>query len=160
MILIVCSTCMFALRVEGTDDQELDMLVGKSSSFFPDKYDCPQDKCAGSAKLFDSLEISQRALGSLTIVDVTPEEAFAALNGVGLPEERSCFIEDIRTLLSKGVKRVSGKNLPGTSRCIVDFIETEDGSRIYLAPSGEGVTVYRVTRPPSYAAKMGESHGG
>jgi hypothetical protein len=160
MRMIVCPTCMLALRVEGTDDQELDTLIGKGSPFFPDNYECPQDGCVGKAKFFDSLEMTPRAIGALRIVDVTPGEAFAALNGVGLPEERSCLIEDVRDLLSKGVKRVSGKNLLGTSRCIIDFIEIEDGSKIYLAPSGEGVTVYRTTRPFSYAARVGGTDGG
>lgn len=160
MIIVACPHCFTALRVEGSDDEESDTLIGKSSSFFPDGYRCPIDDCGKKSSMFYPSELSDKAMGSLTFVDVTPNEAFVALNGMGLPAERSCLLEDVQDLLQKGIKKVSGKNIPGTSRCVVDFIETADGSKIYLAASSHGATVFRTTRIQSHADKVEGDHVG
>jgi hypothetical protein len=52
------------------------------------------------------------------------------------------------------VKRVHGKDIQGTSRSIIDFLELGDGSKVYLAASAEGATVYRVAKPISYVEEV------
>lgn len=150
MIYIVCTNCNTAMRVEAADELELQSLVGDLSDFYPDKYPCTRTGCKSMGRLFGPTDISQRAMAQLTIIDVTPQEAFAALNGLGFPKERSCYLEDVRAMLQVGVKRVVGRDIPGTTRCIIDHFELNDGTVVHLGASSEGATVYRVTRPPAY----------
>lgn len=156
MILIACATCGFTMRVEGdvkNDDRELDFLVGRSSSFWPDKYACAQ--CGAQALGLEVSQVTDRAGARLRIVDVTPHEAFAALQGLGLPEERSCHLEDVIKLLKEhGVKNAVGKDILGTSRCVIDYLELGDGSKMYLGPSTEGATVFRITKSVSYVKEV------
>lgn len=159
MIIIACTACGFAMRVETSDEMELSGLVGDLSDFYPDKYPCPGDGCKSMARAYTPAEISPRAAGQLRIVDVTPQEAFAALHGLGLPKERSCYLDDIRTMFEVGVKKIAGKDLPGTTRCMVDHIELKDGTKIYLGASAEGATIYRVTRPVSYVENVEKTDG-
>lgn len=159
MILVACTTCGFTLRIEGSDEMELSGLVGDLSEFYPDKYPCPGDGCKAHARAFAPAEISARAATQLRVVDVTPQEAFAAFNGLGLPKERSCYIDEVRSMFEAGVKNISGKDLPGTTRCMVDHVELTDGTKIYFGASTEGATIYRVTRPISYVENVEKSDG-
>lgn len=156
MMLIACTKCGLALQVEGNikdENRELEFLVGKGSPWWPDAYPCPE--CDGKAMVLQPGQLTDRARVRLRTVDVTAQEAFAAFSGVGLPKERSCRLDDVSELLTKhGVKRIAGKDLTGTGRCILDYLELGDGSKVYLAPSTEGATVYRITRPYSYVEEV------
>lgn len=152
MILIVCESCQLCLRVMGSRE-EVQSLVGEDSSFWPDQYPCP--RCEKLIYAVRELEADPRIFGLLTLVDVNAGEAFAALNGMGLPEEGDCrrgVLEDL--LRTHPVKKLSGKDIPGTNRCRVDFIELWDNTRLYFAAGAEGAVVYRVVRPRSYVEKI------
>jgi len=151
MILIVCLPCACALRVSG-DPVEIRSLVGVGSDVACLCYNC-QNK---AERLLES-QIDPLLLVQLQITDVSPQEAFAAIHGLGLPTERSCTKEDITELFAQQpVKRVQARNIEGTPRCIVDYIELADGTRLYLDASALGATVYRITRPISYVKKFDE----
>lgn len=156
MIYVVCVGCNTAMSIESSDESELDHLVGKHSPFFPNKYPCPR-ACGPevSGMALQVGEITGRALGELTVVEVTPQEAFVALHGLGFPQERSCYFEEVSELLLKsGVKRLVGRNLLGTTRALLDGIELNDGTMIHIGAGTEGATIYRVTRPPAYARRL------
>ena len=149
MILIVCPRCACALRVIG-DAEEAHQLVGQGSEFWPDDFTC--FRCGGEAKGFLEPEISLKA--DIEIVEVTPQEALSALHGFGAPPELEFNKQSLSELLKeKRVKRVSAKDVPGAvGRCIVDFLELEDGTRVHLTSSNLGAVVYKITPPFSYAA--------
>jgi hypothetical protein len=154
MIIIACTSCSFAMRVEASSEMEISGLVGDLSEFYPDKYPCPGEGCKEMARAFAPGEISLRAAEQLKIIEVTAPEAFAALYGLGLPKERSCYLDEVRAMFSVGVKKLAGKDLPGTTRCMIDHIELNDGTKVYLGASAEGATIYRVTRQVSYVENV------
>ncbi len=147
MIVILCPRCLFAMRIIGKPE-EVDMLVGSRSDYWPDKYTCP--RCDGSARGVLEIEIDSKAMSKLDLVDLTPEEAFAALNGLGIPTEHKCFLEVVQALLKYPIKNVKGEDVPGTTRSVIHSIELVDGTKIYLGSSPLGAVVYRITPPFSY----------
>jgi hypothetical protein len=152
MNIIFCPNCHFALRVLGEQDKA-SMLIGTKSDFWPDGYICP--KCEGKAKHFLEHEVDKDIWPLLQIRELTSEEAFSALHGVGLPEERVCTKEAIEeTLKTKKISGIVGESLPHTERYILRRICFEDGSCMHLACGAGGATVYRISPPPSYAKKV------
>jgi hypothetical protein len=150
MIVIPCTACAFALRVIG-NLEEIDALVGRSSRWWPGAYPCPQCQAACPAML--EVEAEADALAWLRIVDVGPQEAYAALEGFGLPYERSCKAADVRELLSTHrVSSVTCRDV-GNDRSCVEHIELEDGTRLYFGASAVGAVVYRITRKVSYVER-------
>lgn len=153
MILILCLPCAFAMRVNG-DPEEILPLVGPRSEYWPNKFTCP--RCEKPAEGQLEAHVGGPALSRMEVVDLTAQEAIAAMHGLGLPVERACTIEEVQELLSeKKFKVARGTNIRGTTRCILDHLVLEDGTRIYLGASAEGATVYRITRPHSYVESLG-----
>jgi hypothetical protein len=146
MIFILCASCRCALRVTG-DLEEIHPLVGQGSSFWPDKFICY--KCEGPAQGFLEAEIELKA--SVEIKEVSPQEAYAAIHGLGVLEEREVDLVTVRELMATHpVRRVTGKDVMGVARVVVDFVELWDGTRLHFGSSNEGAVVYRITRPHSY----------
>ena len=151
MILIVCGECRCALRVTG-DLEEAHFLVGQKSDLWPGKFEC--FRCAGPATGVMELEFESKI--PMDLVEVSPQEALMAATGFGLPSERMCDKLTLNELLqAQPVRRVAGKDIVGSSRIVVDFIELTDGSRVYLGSSNEGAVVYKITRPHSYSEAVG-----
>ncbi len=150
MILIVCLHCKTALRVIG-DVAQGHELVGPGSTFWPDKFTC--FRCEKPARGLLEAEVSIKT--PLEVKDVSPEEAFAALHGLGLPEERDVDRLIVSELMrTHPVRRVACKDIPGVSRVVVDHIELWDGTRLHFGSSNEGAVIYRITRPHSYAEQV------
>lgn len=147
MITVVCTVCNAALRVTG-DMSEVDMLVGTRSEFWPDRYIC--FACGQPARSFLSPEVSAAVLAQLHIVDVNAQEAFAALNGLGVPDERTCCEEVVLPLFERQGIKVKGRQIRGARRYCVDELEFPDGTRLYLGASPQGALIYRVTKAHSY----------
>jgi hypothetical protein len=136
--------------------QEVDQLLGKRSEYWPDKYTCP--RCGGAAKGFLEREVDHRALEAMELRDLTPHEAFAALNGLGFPDEQKCSLETVQALMvEQPLRRIIGSNVTGSERTIVDCLELWDGSKVYFGAAAEGAIIYRITRPVSYVAKVPEA---
>lgn len=147
MITIACPKCLHALRVVG-DIGEVDGLVGACSSFHPDKYACFQ--CGAKAECVLSAEVSTLADRVLTVHELTPQEAFAALCGMGIPEEMTCCSEVVEAMFEKQGIKVKGRQLPSTQRYVIDALVFPDGSTMHLGASVVGALAYRITKRHSY----------
>ena len=147
MIFIACATCHVALRVTG-DVTEVDLLVGQRSEYWPSGYKC--HICGGSAAGCLTPEVSALALASLRVIDVNAQEAFAALNGLGVPDERTCCEEVVQPMFEQQGIKVKGRQFRGQSRYFVDELEFPDGTRMFFGASPQGAVVYRITKPHSY----------
>lgn len=150
MIVIACLKCSMALRTSG-DPAEVHTLLGQGSEWYPDKYPCPRDGCPGPAEY--CMSIDSMAFSALEVHDVTPQEAFAALEGLGLPPERDCGETAVRAALEKKITGAGTRQIRGMSRTVIEWLEFEDGTRMYLASSAEGAVAYRLSKPFSYAEK-------
>ena len=153
MILIGCLTCKIAVRIVG-DYEQMEFLFGLQSDWYPDKYPCVTEGCSGKGQLFPA--ITPSALHRLTVTDLSPLEAFAALHGLGLPTERECSASAVqRAFQDSPVKKVEAQHIKGTDRCVVEHIELQDGKKIWFGASGYGAVVYRISAPHSYAEAAG-----
>lgn len=159
MILIVCLPCAYAIRVmpsvitDAHSVQELDQLVGTRSEFWPDRYSCP--RCDKPARGLHERDADPRVLHSMHVQEATPQEAFAAMNGLGFPDEQKCSLEAVQALLLETpVRKVIGKNVSGAERTIIDALELWDGTKVHFGAGAEGAVIYRITKPTSYAAKV------
>ena len=160
-LLIICLPCSLALRVmparvgSMNSQRELRELVGEGSTFWLDKYPCPA--CEVHTSAVAEIQVDPRVLSELTVLDVTPHEAFAALHGMGLPEEQKCSLERVEELLrEQPIRRVIGSTVEGAPpRTTLDALELWDGTKLYFAgTSGTGAVIYRITRPVSYTKKV------
>lgn len=152
MIVVVCSnaSCGTAIRVMG-DALEINELVGPSSEFWPDKYICPT--CEFPAAGVMEHDIDVRSLPKLR--DLEAQEFFQALNGMGLPEEQECTIDAVtQALITSRVVRVVGHSITNSKRFALEWLELEDGRRMYFAAGTHGATVYRLTLPVKHTEKV------
>ncbi len=153
MIFIVCHSG-HALRVSPAPELA-DLLV--ASDWYPDKYPCP--RCGSMMSLFENVDT--QSIPQLDIVDVTPQEALAAFSGLGLPSEQDCSAAAVEKALNGAtVARVVVRQIRNSHRSIVDFIELEGGTRVYLASSSLGATVYRIALKHSYAEEALRGEAG
>ena len=159
MILTVCLSCRFAIRVmprispAGVGSMELSQLVGRDSSFWPDGYRCPH--CEKSMQGVLESEADPAAIREFVLQDLTPQEAFRAFNGFGLPSEQKCSLATVSAvLLANPVKRVHGKNVMGAERTIIDYLELADGTQVHFGAGGEGAVVYRISKPFSCVERV------
>ena len=149
MITLVCTQCGTAVRIMGIHE-EASYLFGEQSDWYPDKYPCPKAGCKGLAKIVETIEPS--ALLTLDMYELTPQEAFAAFHGLGFPEEKDCSVTAVEQAFERSpVKHVQTHMIKGTHRTIIDWIEFENGTRVYLAGSAWGALAYRLSKPYSYA---------
>jgi len=146
VIFISCTECGFTVRVFGSDDAEMENLVGPGSDWYPDKFPCP--KCEGSAAI---TSIEGKMLPNLKVIDLNPQEAFVAFSGGGLPPEWDCTVTSVQNVLvNSTIESVSLRPIAGTKRCCLDSITLRGGMRVYLASSVHGAAVYRIAGPHSY----------
>lgn len=97
------------------------------------------------------IETDPVSIRQLAVIDLTPEEAFAAFKGIGLPKEMQCSLETVSNLLKQQpIRKVVGTDIPGTTRCRLECLELWNGTKVYLGAGAEGAVVYRVSFPHSY----------
>lgn len=159
MIIIICVPCSLAVRVMPTQvtaamsTLEVEQLVGRHSSFWPDLYPCV--RCNKHMRGFSEAEVDPHVLRTVELHELTPHEAFSAFNGFGLPEEQSCSLDVVsKLLLEKPVRRVVGSNVRGAQRTVIDALELWDGTRIYFGSGAEGAVIYRIAAPISLTEKV------
>lgn len=146
MILINCTNCAFTVRIFGSDESEMQGLVGPGSDWWPDKYPCT--KCGGKMKV---TTIDAKMLANLRVVDLNPQEAFVAFSGGGIPSDLNCTVESVKALLEGAViEKVEAHTVSGTRRSLLNSITLKSGERIYLASSVHGAVVYRIASPHNY----------
>lgn len=146
-MIIACTSCSSAIRVQA-EEHSAQVLVGNKSDFWPDKYPCY--RCGAHVAALMDPEISAEALVALDIVDLTPDETFSALMGLGVPEEQTCCAEVVVPLFEKYGLSVKGRQVRNAMRYCLEYIEFPDGTRLHLAASPQGATAYRVVKPHSY----------
>jgi hypothetical protein len=152
MITLVCPECFLGLRTVGEHDQ-VDLLVGTRSDWYPDRYPCPQVDCKGKMTLTDAIE--SMALTQLRLYDLTPHEVFAAIQGLGLPEERDCGREAVlKALVGHTIVAADVVQVRGLNRSILHSITLESGQRVYLAASPVGSSVYRIAGARSFTQEV------
>lgn len=156
MITIACRLCSHALRVNG-EVRDVDSLVGQGSEYWPGKYSCYN--CGAPATGFLTPEVSPLVMQSLIITDVSAEEAFAALNGLGVPAERTCCEEVILPYFEAAGIQVKGKQLRGQNRYILEELTFPDGTRMQIGPSPQGALIYRLVKKHSYVSAVEGSSG-
>lgn len=133
------------------DMEEITTLVGERSEFWPDKHKCFNCDCSVIYCL--TMEVSPVALAAMDVHDLTPQETYAALNGFGLPEERTCCPEVILPLFQAVGVSVKGSRInTGTYR--VEELTFPDGTTLFLAPAAVGAVIYRVRKKSSYAENV------
>lgn len=142
MIYVICEACQHGLRVSPGEHGEAEALFGHGEVF-----ECWE--CGRATETLVSADSLFASVGNIT--DVSPTEAFAALHGLGLPQERDCTALAVADLLTtKRVVEVSVKQIRNSHRCVIGRLELEDGTRVYLGSSAYGATVYRVASRHSY----------
>lgn len=140
---------MYGLRVFPGEEGEAELLLGRHSEFYPDSYPC--FVCGHNVAHMVEV-VPAELFESMTFHDVSPQEALAAMNGLGLPSEHDCSATAVQQLFaSQAVKRVVSRPIRNSHRCVVQYIEFENGTRAYFGASTHGATVYRVTPKHSYA---------
>lgn len=151
MIYIVCATCKAGLRIGPGAPNESKVLFGDGSDYYPDKYPC--FRCEKpEAKFVPAM--SSEALSQLELFDVTPMEAFAAMNGLGIPGEQDCSAAAVaKVMAGSTVKQVNVRQIRNSHRCLIDGIVLDNGVTLFMGSSALGATVYRVSLPHSYAEK-------
>jgi len=155
MIYIVCTACRTALCISGELD-ETEHLFGTKSPWFPDKYPCPT--CREPAQNVDFMD--HLAMKTMEVHALTPQEAFAALNGLGLPEEQECGPVAVQKVFDDNkVTKVNAKLMKGTNRSVLDSLEFEDGTRMFFGVSPSGPTIYRIARRHSYTQEVLDEQG-
>ena len=87
MIFIVCAVCKAGLRIGPGAPGESEGLFGEQSEYFPNSYPC--FRCEMPIAQFVPA-VDSKSLQSIELFDVTPKEAFAAFNGLGIPGEQEC----------------------------------------------------------------------
>lgn len=148
MIIVVWPKSGLAIRTVG-DFDEVEYLLGPKSDWYPDKYPHPDREVKELGEYQKVIDTA--VLNELDVHDMTPHEAFSAMNGLGLPEERDCGLTAVKQLFSeKKVKGIGARQVNRQNRTIVDFVEFEDGTRMFFASSPLGPVVYRIQRPRSY----------
>lgn len=145
MIIIICLPCSVGFRVKGAAD-EVDALLGPSSSIWPDGFTCPH--CSKPARGYLEDELSESVYALLEVRDLIPVEAYSTLvAGVGLPEDRDCKKDVIEAVVRETpIRRIVGQDVPNTGRFNIDYLELWDGTRIYFGASAHGAIIYRITR--------------
>lgn len=148
MICVFCTACGHGLRISPGDDGELESLFGE---WHPNKYPC--FNCGEAAQVVEAIDST--SVLQFVLHDVTAGEAFAAMNGLGLPQEQECSPAAVEKLFSeRTVKRAKTRVIRNSHRCVIDFLEFDDGSRLYLGSSSVGAVVYRISSPHSYAQQV------
>jgi hypothetical protein len=147
-MIVVCSACLTAIRV-ATDSP----LTGKFSTYWPDKYIC--GACGERAKGFDEVDLPTNVTRQLRIRDLSDAEFFAALNGLGLPEDICCKTKTVKELLlERKICEVTGFEPSGTDRFVIEYLTLDNGDRVYLGASTYGAVVYRIAKKVSYAQRV------
>ena len=152
MITLACLTCHLALQISGEHD-ELDYLIGMRSDWYPDRYPCPSSGCKGNMVLTDTVD--PKALEQLDVHYLNPQEAFQALHGMGLPEERQCNeAASLQALVGRTIKSAELRGVSGSNRTVIHSLTLDNDSRVYVGSSPFGALIYRIAAPPGTVQRV------
>lgn len=148
MIAILCQPCGKGIVVTPGDDGEVENLFFEEGELSR-TLACPF--CGGDR--LHKLDAAQTS--TLEVQELTPKEAFAAFSGLGFPDEQDCSPTAVATALtSSPVKTVTARPIKGSHRALIEIIELENGTKLFFGASVHGASVYRISRPRSYAEEV------
>lgn len=158
-MITFCRQCFLIVRVIDDSERQIETLVGQRSDFYTIPglgyrcIECPDAKA--DFYLWDDY-LAEDVLRKAHFRELSAEEYFRALMGVGTPDELRCDAATVCELFaSKRVKSVSVHDLRGSTRCELRRIEFEDGTVLHLGSSvTNGAIAFRITRPISYTRKV------
>jgi len=159
-MMSLCSRCGTVVRVVG-DARQITMLVGMDSDFWPNGYVCPV--CNGAAVGVETGQETPEMLSGQvgdTLLELSPEEAFALYMGLGTPKERACTLATVAQVLHEGVVDWQLEEDTQTGRIYIAWMETAQGTRLYLGAGPHGAVVYRVRPKQSYTEKVQDAQVG
>jgi len=146
VLYLRCTGCDSDYLSHLTTEQE--SLVGVGSEFYPDKYVCP--RCNAACEVHRTY----CKVDSRECLQLEADELYAALHGLGLPEQLDCAKATVEQLFrSRTCVRIGGHDLPHDRRIAIDYFEFDDGTRAYLACSSFGPVIYKVVRLPNYTKR-------
>ncbi len=149
MVYLVCQECRTGLHISPGEPGELESLFEVDPRGLGMKaYPCFRCELEQAALTMEFPE-------GMVLFDVNPSEAFAAINGLGVPGEQECngtAVADV--LLERRVKHVTTRMIRNSHRCILDNIEFDDGTKMYFGASAGGATVYRIAPKHSYVKEV------
>ena len=133
-------------------------IMGLFRDWMPDNFPCCNANCNNKkAELVESIDPG--VMNMWTIFQVTAHEAFSAMQGLGLPEERDCGPTAVKAAFEKPVKDLAVRLVKGTNRSVIDHIEFDDGTRLYLGASAYGAIVYRIAPKRSFVEEVIREQG-
>jgi hypothetical protein len=151
-MFIICEKCRFGLQVLG-GSEDIDHLVGEGSPHWG-RHQCPL--CGGLCKAAPFADAAVTAAKHMR--SLTPMEAHLLFEGMGFPEERDCVADIVKEELKKPIKRVKAFTVPNTNRSVLESLELEDGTTVFLSGCAEGALVYRIRKPHLYSDQVHEDH--
>jgi hypothetical protein len=155
MMLVVCSsiTCKTVTRIYAGSVSELTGLVGERSEWWPNKYQCPS--CNEQATAAYEGRVDPNEFQGFNVRELEAADFFRFMMGVGLPEEQDCRLEVLVEIFKAGkVAKIAGHSIKGTKRYCVDWLEMEDGTKLYFGASAHGATVFRITKRPNFSEQV------
>jgi len=147
--MLACDACLTVIRVFGDAEVIDNLIIGHSK--WTAGWPCVSDNCHEfMRRVTDTEEVSGVFAAAdstlLHVNELSPEDAFSALCGLGLPEEIGTQPEVIRALLLSNKVRDIQNWQAASGRTVLDWLELENGVRIHLASSPAGPVVYKITR--------------
>jgi len=130
----VCRKCGSAVNVVGDAIRTKDLL-GRA---LWGEQDLPCVRCDGKCERFPGSSEDPGAS------DLSPEEYFRALHGMGMPDEALCTPEMVAALLRDGVVDIVAEERSG--RTLLRKIITRGGLHIHFWVSTEGAIAYKITK--------------
>jgi hypothetical protein len=160
MMLVICTsiTCKTVTRLFAGSANELVSLVGEKSEWWPGGYRCPN--CEKQASGVYEGRIDPNELKDFNVRELEAQDYFRFMMGVGLPEEQDCQLSVLIDTFKAGkVAKIAGHEIRGSKRYCVEWLEMEDGTRLYFGASSHGATVYRITKKMNFTEKALEDAG-
>lgn len=160
MMLVICTSmsCRTVTRVFAGSVNELVSLIGDRSEWWPSQYKCTN--CEGVATCVYEGQIDPNELKDFNIRELEAQDYFRFLMGVGLPEEQDCRLEELVKVFAAGkVAKLAGHNIKGSKRYCVDWLEMEDGTKLYFGASSHGATIFRIVKKTDFTKRALENAG-
>lgn len=162
MMLVVCASvsCKTVTRIYASSVSELTGLVGERSEWWPSRYKCPS--CEGQATAVYEGRVDPNEFQGFDIRSLEAADFFRFMMGVGLPEEMECQLEVLVEIFKAGkVAKLAGHPVRGSKHFCMDWMEMEDGTRLYFGASSHGATIFRITKKTNFAEReAGDDTGG
>jgi hypothetical protein len=140
-----CASCTFGANVAGSRD---DLQAVRQT--------VPEGQCPVCGQ--STLQTGDRPLvGDAYELEVP--ELYAAINGLGLPHERQCTLENVvQALAGRTVNHIEASEVDNnlrSCRLVVRYLQLDDGTRLYFGAGLGGAVLYRIRRKHALTEQLG-----